>query len=55
MHKQMKAILVGALAMVLTVVSSDLLAQNKQPNNPVRDAASHTGEGKILWQYNTHG
>jgi hypothetical protein len=28
-------------------------AQNRQPSNPA--AATPSGEGKILWQYNTHG
>lgn len=56
MDKPRKPIIVAALIIVFGTLSPVLLAQNKQPNSPgARDITSTTGEGKILWQYNTHG
>jgi hypothetical protein len=56
MHKRMKSVVVAASMLVLATVSTVLLAQNKHANSPAaRDAVTSTAEGKILWQYNTHG
>lgn len=53
MHKPMKPVVVALLMIVLAIGSPVLSAQNKQPKSPT--AATSTAEGKILWQYNTHG
>lgn len=56
MHKRMKPMIVAALMIVLEPLSPILLAQEPPPNSGVaRGAASSTAEGRILWQYNTHG
>ena len=56
MHKPMKPAVVASLIIVLAIGSPVLSAQNKQPNNTAApDAVTSTVEGKILWQYNTHG
>ena len=55
MYKQSKQIAI-ALIMLLAAVSPVLFAQDKPPNNPTaRNTGSTTGEGQILWQYNTDG
>ncbi len=53
MHKPMKPVAVALLMIILAIGSPILLAQNKQPNSPA--AATFTAEGRILWQYDTHG
>ena len=54
MDKPMKPVVVASLIIVLAIASPILSAQNQKPNSPAaRDAV--TAEGKILWQYNTHG
>ncbi len=56
MHKRMKPMIVAALMIMLEPLSPILLAQEPLPNSSVaRNAAGSTAEGKILWQYNTHG
>ena len=54
MNKPMKPVVVASLIIVLAIASPILSAQNQQPNSPAAVKAV-TGEGKILWQYNTHG
>ena len=54
MDKPMKPVVVASLIIVLAIASPILLAQNQQPNSSGPGNAV-AGEGKILWQYNTHG
>jgi hypothetical protein len=53
MHKPMKPLVVALLTIILAIGSPALVAQNKRPNNPA--GGTSTAEGKILWQYGTHG
>jgi len=54
MNRPMKPVLVASLIIVLAIATPILSAQNQQPNSPAAGNAV-TAEGKILWQYNTHG
>jgi hypothetical protein len=54
MDKSMKAVLVASLIIDLAIASPILSAQNQQPNSSSAGNAV-TAEGKILWQYDTHG
>ena len=55
MHKRKKH-LIAVLMILLETVSPVLLAQGQKPTSSVaRDTAGSAAEGKILWQYNTHG
>jgi len=56
MNNRMKPMIAAALMITFGTLSPILLAQDQQPNSRVpRDIPSSTPEGKILWQYNTHG
>lgn len=56
MHKRTKQLNAAALMILLETVSPFLFAQGQKPTSSVaRDAAGSTAEGKVLWQYNTHG
>lgn len=56
MNTRPKPTIVAAIMIVLTILQTILMAQNKQPNSAGgRDAAGPAVEGKILWQYNTDG
>jgi hypothetical protein len=53
MHKPIKSVRVAWLMIVTAVVSTVLSAQIQEPN-PGKFVTS-TAEGRVLWQYNTHG
>ena len=54
MNKPMKRAVVASLIIVLALATPILSAQNQQPNSPSA-RKEVPAEGKILWQYNTHG
>jgi hypothetical protein len=54
MDNPMKPVLVASLTIVLAIATPILSAQNQQPNGTGAGNAV-VAEGKILWQYNTHG
>ena len=55
MDKRMKPMIVAALMIIFETLSPILLARDQQPNSPATRDIANTTEGKILWQYNTHG
>jgi len=56
MHKSMKTVVVASLMIVLVIGSPVATAQTQRTNSTdARNMATSTGEGKILWEYNTHG
>ncbi|MFY9555318.1 MAG: hypothetical protein WAV20_22145 [Blastocatellia bacterium] len=55
MHNPMKTVVVASLMLVLVVASPVVTAQNQRTTPNAGNAVTSPAEGKILWQYNTHG
>ena len=54
--KSMKTIVLAALMIVLVSTAPVLSTQNEQAKTAsAPETPAATAEGKVLWQYNTHG
>ena len=53
MHKPIKPVRIVWLMIVLAMASTVFSAQIQEPNPG--NVVTSTAEGKVLWQYNTHG